>query len=134
MCHDWKPEDPAVFQDENGQIGCKTCPADTSTLGVGSSPAGLRFLGQDVQSLFGWCVFLMDHDQRHDGSILAKPSGFDFRFGVSQLSKDPIFWGEVSKEESRQGKEFVGVLALTIWCTWIEILHCTHIENTIPEN
>ena len=86
MCHDWKPEDPAVFQDENGQIGCKTCPADTSTLGVGSSPAGLRFLGQDVQSLFGWCVFLMDHDQRHDGSILAKPSGFDSR-------KDPIFLG-----------------------------------------
>ena len=96
-----------LCKDENGQIGCKTCPADTSTLGVGSSPAGLSFLGQDVQSLFGWCVFLMDHDQRHDGSILAKPSGFDFRFGVKNCLRIPFFGGRFRGRKADKAKSLL---------------------------
>ena len=44
-------ENPAVFQDENGQSVCKACPADTSTLGVGSLLGNLFF---GTKCFSGW--------------------------------------------------------------------------------
>ena len=56
MCHDGPRN--VLCKDGSGQTGCISCPADTTTLGVGSLLAGPSFFGSNPGRIFPTLSFL----------------------------------------------------------------------------